>query len=97
MVIRITTPKPLPVPVLPDDIAPDVCFIQNRYPKVGNRIVLMWGSVELQKYLRTTIFDERGGRQGFPQPVISSLIRIYGFHESLLPQPGNRDVWSESV
>jgi hypothetical protein len=46
----------------------------------------MWGYVELQKYLSTIILDERGGRLGFPKPVLAALMEIHGRHAKIVPE-----------
>ncbi|MBU0622541.1 MAG: hypothetical protein KJ795_11920 [Gammaproteobacteria bacterium] len=97
MAIRIVVPKAPPMPVFPPDIATEVKLIYDKFPKVGAKISVMWGSVELQKYLNTTIFDDRGGRQGFPQPVISALMRISKYHETLIPEANQGDVWNDVI
>jgi len=61
-------------------------LIQEHFPKIGEKISLMWGTVGLQDYLSKTIFDERGGRQGFPMPVVSAMMRLYEYHSSLVPE-----------
>jgi hypothetical protein len=55
----------------------------------------MWGSVLLQEYLSKTIFDERGGRQGFPLPVVSALMRISEYHGTLMPDAKPADAWDD--
>lgn len=93
MAIKIATPKVPDAPVLPPSIAPDFSLIQERFPKIGEKITLMWGSVALQEYLNKTIFDERGGRQGFPMPVVSALMRLHEYHGTLMPEVKAADAW----
>jgi hypothetical protein len=95
MAIKIATPKTPSAPMLPSDLAPDFALIQEQFPKIGEKMTLMWGSVALQAYLNKTIFDERGGRQGFPMPVVSALMRLYDYHASLMPAPGAGDAWEQ--
>lgn len=97
MAIKIITPKAPPMPNFPPAIASEAKLVLEQFPRVGAKIAAMWGSVELQRYLSETIFDARGGRQGFPQPIISALMSIYQFHESLVPDSGNDDVWHNIV
>lgn len=86
MAIKIATPKAIPSQAMPPDIAPDVSIIQENYPGIGNKITMLWGSVQLHKYLNQLIIDDRGDRQGFPAHVISALLRIFQFHTSLVPE-----------
>jgi hypothetical protein len=97
MAIKIATPKVPGAPVLPPGIAPDFSLIQEQFPKIGEKIALMWGSVALQQYLNKTIFDERGGRQGFPMPVVSALMRLHEYHGTLMPEAKAADAWGHIV
>ncbi len=93
MAIKIATPKAPGVPVLPTTIAPDFSLIQEQFPKIGEKITVMWGSVALQDYLNKIVFDERGGRQGFPMPVVSALMRLHEYHGTLMPEAKAEDTW----
>jgi hypothetical protein len=97
MAVNIVSPKAPPAPILPPDIAPDFTLIQQQFPKIGEKMSLMWGSVVLQDYLSKTIFDERGGRQGFPMPIVSALMRLYEYHSKLIPDVSgkNQDTWDD--
>ena len=97
MAIKIVVPKALPAPMLPPDIAPCFTLVQDQFPKIGEKITLMWGSVPLQQYLSKIIFDERGDRQGFPMPVVSALMRLYDYHGTLIPEPKEGDDWKHVV
>ena len=93
MPIKIATPKTPGAPQLPPDLASDFSLIQQQFPKVSEKITLMWGGVALQDYLSKTIFDERGGRQGFPLPIVSALMRLQEYHGTLMPSVRNGDAW----
>lgn len=97
MAIKIVTPKAPPPPEFPPAIAAQIKLVYTQYPNVGAKILVMWGSAELQKYLNTTIFDDRGGRHGFPQPVVSALMQIYRYHETLIPKSEDRDIWDSPI
>ena len=93
MSINIVSPKVPKQPALPPDIAPDFSLVQQQFPKVAEKISLMWGTLGLQEYLSKTIFDERGGRQGFPMPVVSALMRLFEYHSTLFPVVPSGDAW----
>jgi hypothetical protein len=93
MAINIVTPKAPPHPSLPPEIAPDYFLIHQEFPKIGEKISVMWGSAGLQEYLSKTIFDERGGRQGFPMPIVSALMHLYEYHSTLVPVVKSVDAW----
>ena len=96
MVLKISVPKPRPAPPLPADIAPDIAVIQERFPRIGNKITLMWNSAELQKFLNELIFDARGDRQGFPPDIAEILMRIHRYHGQLIPED-DKHVWNKVI
>ena len=83
MTLKITVPKSRPALTLSTDIEPDVALILEHYPGIGEKIRQTWGSIELQIYLTKVIIDELGGRQGFPPPIASAMLRIYTDHSKL--------------
>ena len=77
----------------PEVVIHDVAVIQEHYPNIGARIAQLWGSSDLNTYLGTVIFDERGGRQGFAEPTASALFRVYEEHMALVHATKARDIW----
>ncbi len=95
MAIRIVAPKApsaIATKLLPPSVLPDFSMIQEQFPRIGAKIAELWGSVALQEYLNKTIFDERGGRQGFPLAVVSALMRIHEHHSAQVPS-ATAGVW----
>jgi hypothetical protein len=91
MDIKISVPRaPPPAPEMPPGFPPHLSIIWEQYPRIGEKISLMWGYVELQKYLGTIILDERGGRLGFPKPVLTALLEVHGRHANMV-QEDNRN------
>ena len=70
-------------PPPPPKIAPRV-LIKEKFPRISERIELLWGTLELHKYLQQTLFTERSGRQGFPQDVMQALGEIHIEHTHIL-------------
>lgn len=97
MAIKIAIPKARSAPVLPPDLTTDFSLVREQFPKIAEKITALWGSVVLQEYLNKTIFDERGGRQGFPLPVVSALMRIFDYHGTLMPENKTGDDWEHVV
>ena len=81
---------------MPADIAPDVAVIQEKFPRIGNRIALLWGSAELQKFLNELIFDARGDRQGFPPATAEVLLRIHRYHGKVVPED-DKNAWNKVI
>ena len=92
MAIKIITPK-VRQPELPSELVSDYSLVQQQFPKIAEKIALMWGRRGLQEYLSKTIFDERGGRQGFPMPIVSALLRLFEYHSALVPDTPSGDAW----
>jgi hypothetical protein len=86
MQIKISVPKKPAAPVMPADLPPNAAIIWEQFPRIAEKISLMWGYPELQKYLSDIICDERGGRQGFPKPVLAALMEIHRHHARLVPE-----------
>lgn len=87
MEIKISVPKaPPPALAMPPGFPPHLSIIWEQYPRIGEKISMMWGYVELQKYLSTIILDERGGRLGFPKPVLAALLEIHTRHAKIVPE-----------
>ncbi|ADE10908.1 hypothetical protein [Sideroxydans lithotrophicus] len=97
MAIKIAVPKARSAPALPPGLASDFSLVREQFPKIADKITALWGSVVLQEYLSKTIFDERGGRQGFPMPVVSALMRIFDYHGTLMPENKTEDNWGHVV
>ena len=86
MQIKISVPKAPPVPVMPAGLPSSAAVVWEQFPRIAEKISLMWGYPELQRYLSKIICDERGGRQGFPKPVLAALMEIYRRHAKLVPE-----------
>jgi hypothetical protein len=69
--------------------------IGAKFPKILTRIEMLWGSLELHKYLEETLFTDRSNRQGFPVDVLKALGEIFAEHTKVLMQKKliNEDVW----
>ena len=93
MVNTTSASETLSAPMIPTSLANNVSLIREHHPRIFEKITQLWGSVELHNYLDSIIFDERGGRKGFPEPISAALFRIYETHGDLIKIPKNGDVW----
>jgi hypothetical protein len=50
--------------------------LATKYPRILDRISLLWGTPNLEKYLQELIVDNRGNRAGFPTEVMSEIAYI---------------------
>ena len=58
---------------------------EARYPRVAERISVLWGTVGMSRYFTEILFDDRGDREGFPPDVMLELFALSNFHESTKP------------
>ena len=87
MDIKISVPKaPPPAIAMPSELPAHLSIVWEQFPRIGEKISLMWGYIELQEYLSTIILDRRGGRLGFPKPVLAALLEIHRRHAKVLPE-----------
>ncbi len=70
-------------------------ILGEKFPKILERIDLLWGSLELHNYLEQVIFTERAKREGFPNDVLKALSEIHVEHTRILKLKKviNEDVW----
>lgn len=77
-------------PILPQaEVVDPIGVLRDEFPRIAERIELMWGSPELQEYLSSLIMDNRHyatgqHRQGFPAPVIDALLKLYQRHTNAM-------------
>ena len=93
MDIKTPAPDSQAATVMPATLKPELLLILQSFPRVAEQISRLWGSIDLQDYLNKTIFDERGGRQGFPVPVVMAMERIFENHSKLFPQKIEDPFW----
>jgi len=86
MIERVSNPKSVPGNKIPAEISAEVRLLIEQFPHIGNRIDLLWGTVDLQNYLNTLIVAERSGRKGFPHLVSGAILRIHTEHYKLIKQ-----------
>ena len=66
-----------------------------RYPRVANRLALCWAELDLTERLFDDLLnDRRGGRRGFPAPVLVELRALREVHVARRPPEPEASVWS---
>ena len=76
---------------LPTDVQPVV--LARDFPRIVNKLCELWKRPTLfDPYLLNLIFDQRGGRQGFPLSVASELVTLKAHYATVFP-PSNRSIW----
>lgn len=88
-------PKRAAPPAPPKPKVPPRDLLKEKFPRILERITLLWGSKELHAYFEQTLFMNRSGRQGFPPEVMAALGELYNEHQQLLMRHGiiRQDVW----
>lgn len=55
--------------------------LEQKFPHILDRLVIMWDSPEFDSYLNKFMLDTREhARQGFPPEVASEILRLSKFH-----------------
>jgi hypothetical protein len=55
-------------------------IIERGFPRIAATIREQWGKRWLDDYLAKLVIDTRGGRQGFPLDVLSSIMEVARLH-----------------
>jgi hypothetical protein len=69
----------------------------EEYPRVANRIAWCWHDAALaEQALDDLLTDRRGGRRGFPPPIVRELLRLRDFnaHQRIEDLP---ETWWQAV
>ena len=70
----------------------ELTALEEKFPRIAKALCELWGQEGYSPYLQSLVFDERGGRQGFPPDVSMELFTLY----QLLDFQKQGDVWSQS-
>ena len=71
--------------------------INVRFPRIGQKILMIWGSAAFCEYTNELMNDKRDGRrQGFPEDIVLALFRLMQEHDKQFPQFVLKitDIWS---
>jgi hypothetical protein len=56
----------------------------RHYPRIANNLALSWGDRKaFRQCLYDLLVDKRGGRKGFPEPVLQELLALREFFEQV--------------
>jgi hypothetical protein len=87
--LRRAVPVSQPVPAafkwiarLPGEVRP--LNLLREYPRIANNLALSWPDRRaFRQCLYDLLVDKRGGRKGFPQPVLQELLALREFFEQV--------------
>jgi len=74
--------------------------LENKFARVFNNIMNLWGTPALDDYFTSLFFDERGTRQGFPRDVMDEIIFMSKLHDkfrSVKKTKEEEDVWANET
>lgn len=60
--------------------------LEQQFPRITEKIVLLWGYPEMDIFFERLAIDLRGDREGFPPDVMSELMWLSRLHASAYPQ-----------
>jgi hypothetical protein len=67
---------------LPLDVQPTA--LVRHFPRIANLIVATWGERKtFDAYMESLLTDKRGNRQGFPPEVLTELMALHRYRDSL--------------
>ena len=60
--------------------------VAGKFPKIGMRIKLIWGTQEFTDLVHQLLNDTRdNGREGFPKEVVLALLKMQELHDQVFP------------
>lgn len=62
------------------DETPPLFIIRDHYPRIAKAVELMWGTKEMDTYFSRLIVNDRSDRAGFPQAVMTAILRLSADH-----------------
>jgi hypothetical protein len=69
-------------------------FIEERFPRVFNKILELCETKLIEAYLLDLMVDKRGGtRQGFPPEAATEIVRLSRYFSTLEARKNAQDVW----
>src|ERR1700752_1511374 len=69
-----------------------------KYPRIVEKIAILWGTVGMSRYFSELLFDERGDREGFPPDVMGELFALSNYHEAMKPSRSALEgAWSDGA
>ncbi|MGB4065096.1 MAG: hypothetical protein WBK19_14825 [Azonexus sp.] len=72
-------------------------IVNERFPHIGEKLAVMWGSHVFSGFINGLFHDTRGGaRKGFPKEISVALFRLMQEHDRLFPELAYQaqDIWS---
>jgi len=71
--------------------------LENQYPRIFEKIMLLWDTPSISDYFTELMVPARQGRAGFPPDIASEIVRLSLVHFSAQPPSKDQDVWEVST
>lgn len=68
----------------------------EEYPHITNKVFLLWGHPECDRFLDSLVIDERGNRRGFNPEVMSEILFLVQLAR-LRSGPRSPDLWEDRL
>jgi hypothetical protein len=68
-----------------------------QFPTIIDKLISLWETTEIDKYIESLLFDTRGDRQGFPPEVANELWKLHHYRLKLSAENApsmQQDYWS---
>jgi hypothetical protein len=59
--------------------------LEEKFPRIADKIILMWGYPEIITFFESLTLDDRGDRVGFSPDVMSELLFLSAIHDLAYP------------
>lgn len=59
--------------------------LEEKFPRIADKVVLMWGYPEIITFFESLTLDDRGDRDGFSPDVMSELVFLSAIHDIAYP------------
>ncbi len=61
-----------------------VTELEKDYPRIVEKLALLWGHGDISTFLGHLLIDERGDRHGFPPDIMAELMFLTNLHEDMM-------------
>lgn len=58
--------------------------LEKKFPRIVEKLALLWGHGGLSPYLTHLLIDDRGDRQGFTGDVMAEIMFLNNLHEDMM-------------
>lgn len=58
--------------------------LEEKYPRIVEKMLLLWGHDGLAPYLGHLLIDERGDRHGFSEEIMAEIMFLDTLHEDMM-------------